>query len=697
MSIHPSLLEAIKAITRSAGRDELCQRLVDAGREYAGASLVTLSFYYPKDQLLLVEFAAGHENSALTAALQAVRLNPIGMRFPISARWVHQMYHQQTPVVSDELGQVLVDKLPPAVSAALARAIRFRQYIGMPLAVAGRVVGQMGFFFAETDPHHELDYLTPYADVSAVALKTLHDLLQLQLAARELQAAQQETEAASQSKSQFLANMSHELRTPLNAIMGMTALTLSTDLTKEQREYLMTVSQSAEKLLVLVNAVLDFSRIDTGQLAIEHEPFDLSTVIQEATDRVAGRAVGKGLMYTCTLAPNIPTELVGDADRLRQVLVNLADNAVKFTDEGKVAIHMEAEDVTPDRVTLHATVRDTGVGIPPEQAGRLFRAFAQVDHSMTREFGGAGLGLVISKRLLEMMGGRIWYESIPGVGTTFHFSVPLQRQSEAQRIARDTSPLPPLPEDQDQAEPSAHILLVEDNPVNQRLAAIMLRKRGWAVTLANNGQEALDLHAQYPFDAVLMDVQMPVMDGITATHLMRQREAETGRRTPIIAMTAHATDADRLRSMEAGMDYHLTKPITADELYAVVEQFLIPAEPPPVEEVTERGLQTLLETLGGDRELLREVIELFLDHYPTELTKLTAAVEQQDTPAVRAAAHTLKGEAAQLGLEKARDLAYQLEVMGRDDQLSGAEAALAELQAEMSRAAEAIRQSELLR
>jgi len=484
--------------------------------------------------------------------------------------------------------------------------------------------------------------------------------------AEELRLAKEAAERADLAKTEFLANMSHEIRTPLAGVIGLADLLLKSGLEGRQRDYASLVQSAGESLLRLIDDILDFSKIEAGKLVLEQTPFELRALMREICDLLRFRAQEKGISLGLTVADAVPDWVNGDPARLRQVLLNLIGNAVKFTAEGRVDLEVIHEDVSGVDLAVFR-VRDTGIGISPEERDRIFWPFSQADSSTSRRFGGTGLGLAISRRIVEQMGGEIGFESTPGEGSVFWFRLPLAATAPPADPGLHVIAQPPQPGRR------RRILVAEDHPINQLVAVRQLEAFGYEVTAVSNGREALAVLEESTYDLILMDCQMPEMDGYETARRLRSRTAGGLPRLPIVALTAHALKEDLDRCLEAGMDDYITKPFHPDTLRRTVERWLSggPAAPPPAVPVPAGGDEPHLDVsrLEGLRELgrlggsdvLRDVIARFREQ--PLLGALRQALDERDRKELALHAHTLKGTSAVLGAVRLARLCGELERM----------------------------------
>ncbi len=503
------------------------------------------------------------------------------------------------------------------------------------------------------------------------------DLLrQLEDKSRLLGEASRRSEEANRAKGEFLANVSHEIRTPLSAIIGMSEHMIDAG---PKPEMIRRIRATADGLMAIIGDILDFSKIESRKLTLDTLPFNLRDVLRETIDTLGFRASEKGLSLTMEVFDDVPEAIVGDSMRLRQVLINLLGNAIKFTDRGEVRLRVGVASRVPGEVCLHFAVIDTGIGIPRDKQDVVFDAFQQADGSASRRFGGTGLGLSISARLVELMGGDIWVESETGQGAAFRFTAKFGLQ-QAHAPAADAGP---------GAQPQARtrpmtVLVVEDEDVHRELVATFLLGRGHRVITARNGKEALTELSRNKVDVALMDLQMPQMDGIAAAATIREWEKTSGGHLPIVAMTAAAMPDDQARCKAAGMDRFVTKPVNRDVLFRLVEDLSSSSDsveiPPEL-----AGRAAFLAGLGDDVDLARKLVEIFIGQSPRLLAEIHAAIEAGDGEALRRSAHALKGTISNFPSGPARGVAARMEMIGFDGDIAAAREVYPMLEREVNR------------
>jgi signal transduction histidine kinase/CheY-like chemotaxis protein len=498
---------------------------------------------------------------------------------------------------------------------------------------------------------------------------------QLEDKSRLLEDARARAEEASRAKGEFLANMTHEIRTPLSAIIGTVQQMLEARADDVQ---LRRVQASAEGLMALIGDILDFSKIESRKLTLDEGPLLLRETLADAVQLVEIRALDKGLTLRMDVSDAIPDAIVGDAMRLRQILINLLGNAIKFTEVGEVRLRVGVAHLLPGEVCLHFSVEDTGIGIPRDKQELVFEAFAQADGSTARRYGGTGLGLSISARLVELMGGDMWVESEPGRGAAFRFTAIFALQGAGGQRPPDGEAT-----EVGRREPWT-VLVVEDEAIHRELLSALLLGRGHRVVTARNGREALTELSRNRVDIALMDLQMPELDGFDTTSTIREWEGRRGGHLPIVAMTASVMADDPERCTAIGVDRFLTKPIRRETLFRVVEELARTAEPREVPPEL-AGRPTFLAGLGGDRALARKLVEIFLEQSPGLVENVRVAIEAGDGDGLRRAAHALRGMVSNFPPGPARGAAARMETIGFDNDLAAAHDVFPVLEQEIAR------------
>jgi signal transduction histidine kinase/ActR/RegA family two-component response regulator/HPt (histidine-containing phosphotransfer) domain-containing protein len=516
----------------------------------------------------------------------------------------------------------------------------------------------------------------------------------------ELEESRTVAQEANRAKSEFLANMSHEIRTPMNAIMGLTELILAGGIElPRQEEYLRMIRESSENLLNIINDLLDISKIESGKMELQESPFQLRSSVNKLLQPLVVKAAQKNLRIVLSVGEDVPEQLLGDEGKLRQVLINLVGNAIKFSDHGDITVTVNIDHQSDDSLYLHFRVADRGIGIAPDVQERIFNAFEQADLSTSKQFGGTGLGLAICKHLIALMNGDIGVESQPQQGSIFWFGCRFRQNNQSPEdvtgLDQDLKQVAAIP-----AGRSLSVLLADDVEFNRILATALLERAGHRVVSVGNGSDAADLFAHQHFDAVLMDVQMPVMDGLQAAQAMRRMESKSGCHTPIVALTAYASAEDRNRCRQAGMDDYLSKPFKAADMQAVLARccgelsrdgiqpsdaltLVMGVAGAPV--LPEFDADDLLARIGGRSELIPRFLELFRNGVVRQREELAAAAFSGDAETVRIAAHAIKGSAANISALRVHDIAANIEKCAFEGHINAAVALIPDLHEELDR------------
>ncbi len=528
-------------------------------------------------------------------------------------------------------------------------------------------------------------------------------------------------ENASVAKSQFLANMSHEIRTPMNGVLRMNELLLATELTKEQQRLAENIQSSGELLLSVISNILDFSKIEVGKLTLECIFLDLQSLIEDVVAMQAAFAEAKGLTITIVMGEQTVTHLMGDPTRLRQVMINLVANAIKFTEKGDVVIRASTTIRDNGFVTLNVSVEDTGIGIKPDDRERLFKPFSQADGTTTRQYGGSGLGLAISSELVVCMGGALDCSSEPGKGSCFFFTVPFKVATEEE--IEEQQPVSNTPSEillKDGLQLHKHVLVAEDNTTNQEVAVGILRKTGCKITLVSNGREAVEAVSKHSYDLIFMDCQMPVMDGYQATIAIRRLEKQEGlaRHTPVIALTANALEGDREKCLSSGMDDYISKPFKQDTIMRIFERWFksdlthtstdTPTGKSRYQQAPERAVESVAKQaepaidkdvlnalrdlqMPGKPNILKRVITAYISSSDPLIFELKAAGKVKDPDSIQKAAHSLKSSSANVGALNLSQMCLELEMNCRNNTLENEETLIAGIDAEYAQVSAALK------